>query len=110
MEMDVEAMKRREKICRMGLREWHFGEKVYLIPLFGAATSDSLCEMGDMMDKGEITADSKTLRDFCFRFAMELLSIENEVTEDEVRDLANIKTISEMQDIWLNSDDDSKKN
>ena len=108
--IDVNAVKQEAECIQDGTKEWYYNGKRYLVPIFGASSPDRLLELADEMDKGEISGNHKVLASFLFEFSKGILSIKNDVTDEEVTQLANKKSVSELYNLWMDSDEESKKN
>ena len=108
--IDTDAVRKEAECLQDGTKEWFYNGKRYLVPIFGASSPDNLLDLADEMDKGEISGNHKVLATFLFDFAKVILSIKNDVADDEIKELANKKTVSELYNLWMDVDEEAKKN
>lgn len=93
-----------------GTKEWVYNGKTYLVPIFGANAPDKLLELADKLDGNDYSGTHKEIAIFFFDFSKAILEIKNDVTDEEVRNLANKKAVSELYNLWMDTDDGQKKN
>ena len=93
-----------------GTKEWVYNGRTYLVPIFGASAPEELLQLADELDGDKYSGTHKEIAMFFFDFAKTILQIKNTVDDDEIRLLANKKSISELYNLWMDADDSEKKN
>ena len=94
--------KKESEAIDMGHEEWSCCGTVYLVPyLSGDRTGqERLYELADSYDAG-ITGLPSVISDLLGEFMYEILKILNDVKAEDVRKLANKKTVQEVINLWL---------
>ena len=109
--MDKEQILEEAQGIQDGVQNWVYNGKEYKVPIFGANAPDELCDLADNIGKnGDIEYDKwRDLKAFMFNFCKQLLEIHNQVTDEEIRNLATKKSVGELFNLWTDIGDSKKK-
>jgi len=81
--------------------KWTYRGNIYEVPLFGPCASDELLSLGEKIDSGTLAGNPRELAEFIFSFVKAILTQKNDITDDHIKKIANIKTMEALFEIWM---------